>query len=105
MTSGRMEVRYADPQLNTGFEGTEELQKINEGDIRHSKVWTDERDSDDHWFRMGAVFYCVNQGQGPRKEFYSFSWGSLNEFGSRSEEVHGIPIVWSPPVDSKSDVV
>ena len=52
-----------------------------------------------------AAFNCVNEGQGPRKECYPFSLGSSNYFGSRSEEVHGMPIVGSPPVDRTSDVV
>ena len=75
------------------------------GEIRHSNVWMVERDSDDLWFRMGAAFKCVNQGQGPRNECYFFSLGSSNDFGSRSEEVHGMPVVCFPPVDSKRDVV
>ena len=52
----------------------------------------------------GSGVKCVNQGQGPRKEGYHFL-GSSNDFGSRSHEVHGMPIVWSPPVDSTGDVV
>ena len=39
MTSDRVEDGYADPQLNTGVEGTEQFQRINEEDIRHSNVW------------------------------------------------------------------
>ena len=104
-TSVRVEDRYADPQLNTGVEGTEEFQSINEGHIRQSNVWMVERDYDDQWLRMAVTYKCVSEGQGPRKECYSISVGSSNDFGSRSEEVHGMPIVWYPPVDSRGYVV
>ena len=67
MTSYREADRYADPQLNTGVEGTEEFKRFNEGDIRHSNVWMVERHSDDLWFRMGAAYNCDSQGQGPRE--------------------------------------
>ena len=67
-TSDRVEDRYADHQLSAGVEAKEELLRINEGDIRHSNVWMDERDSDDLWFQLGAAFDCVNQGHGPRKD-------------------------------------
>ena len=64
-----------------------------------------ERPSDDMWFQLGAAINCVRQCQGRRKECYLFSLGFSNNFGSRSEEVRGMPIVWSPPVYSTSDVV
>ena len=31
--------------------------------------------------------------------------GSSNNFVSINEEIHSMPIVWFPPVDSTSDVV
>ena len=36
--------------MNTGGEGTEKFQRINEGDIRLSNVSMVERDFDDQWF-------------------------------------------------------
>ena len=105
MTSDRVEDIYADPQLTTGVDVTEEIQRINKGEIRQNNVWMVERDSDDLWFRMGVAYNCVNQGHGPRKESYPVSLGSSNDFGSRSEEVDSMPIVWYPQVDSTSDVV
>ena len=105
MTSDRVEDRYADPHLNTGVEGTEELQRIVEGETRQNNVWMVERDSDDLWFRLGAEYNCVSQGEGPRKKGYHFSLEYSNDFGSRSEEVHGMPIVWYPHVGSASEVV
>ena len=100
MTSDRVEDRYLHAQLNAEVEGTEELRSFNEGDLGHSNVWMVERDSDDLWFRMGVAYNCVSQGHGPRKECYPFSLGSLNDFGSRSEEVDSMPIVWSPSANS-----
>ena len=47
MTSDKLDDRYVDPQLNTGVEGSEEIQKINEGEIRQNNVWMVERDSDE----------------------------------------------------------
>ena len=91
--------------MNTGVEGTEELRRSNEGNIRHSNVWIVQGDTDDLWFQLGAAFSCVSQGRSPRNEHYPLSLGSSNDFGSRSEEVDSMPIVWSPPVDSTSDVV
>ena len=38
VTSDKLEDRYVDPQLNAEVEGTEELQRINEGDVRNSNV-------------------------------------------------------------------
>ena len=46
-TSDTVEDRYADPQLNTGVDVTEEFQSNNEGDIRNSNVLMVERHSDD----------------------------------------------------------
>ena len=105
MTSDRVEDRYVDPQLNAEVEGTEEIQRINEGEIRQNNVWMIERDSDERWFQMGAAISYVSQGQGRRKECYPFSLGYSNDFGSRSGEVDSMSIVWCPPVDSTSDVV
>ena len=104
VTSDKLEDRYVDPQLNAEVEGTEEIQRINEGDIGHSNVWMVERDSDDLWFRMGVAYNCVNQGHGRRKESYRFSVGTSNDLGRRSEEVQAMPIVWYPTADSTSDV-
>ena len=64
MTSDKLEDRYVDPQLNAGVEGTEEMQRINEGDVRNSNVWVIERDSDERWFQTGAAISYVSQGQG-----------------------------------------
>ena len=105
VTSDRVEDRYVDPQLNTGVEGSEEIQRINEGEIRQNNVWMFERDSDERWFQMGAAISYVSQGQGRRKECYAFSLGYSNDFGSRSEEVQAMPIAGYPQVDSTSDVV
>ena len=105
MTSDKSDDRYVDPQLNTGVEGSEEIQRINEGEIRQNNVWMVERDSDDLWFRMGVAYNCVNQGHGPRKESYRFSVGTSNDLGRRSGEVDSMSILWCPPVDSTSDVV
>ena len=105
MTSDRVEDRYADPQLNTGVEGTKEFQKINEGNIRQCNVLMVERDSDGIRLRIGVAYKCVSQGHGPQKKCYPLSLGSSNDFGSRSEEVGSMPIVWYPPVDNTSDVV
>ena len=105
MTSDKLEDRYVDPQLNAEVEGTEELQRINEGDVRNSNVCMVERYSDDLWFRMGVAYNCVNQGQGRRKECYPFSLGCSNDFGSRSGEVDSMPIAGYPQVGSTSDVV
>ena len=105
MTSDKLEDRYVDPQLNAEVGGTEELQRINEGDVRNSNVWMVERDSDDLSFRMGVAYNCVNQGHGPRKESYRFSVGTSNDLGRRSEEVDSMPIAGYPQVDSTSDVV
>ena len=91
--------------MNAVVEGTEELQRINGGDVRNSHVWMVERDSDDLWFRMGVAYNCVNQGHGPRKESYRFSVGTSNDLGRRSEEVDSMPIAGYPQVDSTSDVV
>ena len=104
MTSDKLEDRYVDPQLNAEVGGTEELQRINEGDVRNSNVWMVERDSDDLSFRMGVAYNCVNQGHGPRKESYRFSVGTSNDLGRRSEEVDSMPIAGYPQVDSTSDV-
>ena len=41
----------------------------------------------------------------PTKRMSLFSLRSSNDFGSISEEVQGLPIVWSPPVYSTSDIV
>ena len=105
MTSDRVEDRYLDAQLNTGVEGTEEIQRINEVDVRNSNEWMVERDSDERWFQMGVAYNCVNQGHGPRKESYPFSVGTSNDLGRRSEEVDSMPIAGYPQVDSTSDVV
>ena len=105
MKSDRVEDGHADPPLNTGVRGIEKFQRINEGDIRHSIVWMVAWDSDNLWFRMGAAFNCVSKAYGPQKESYPFCLGYSNDFESRSEKVHGMPIVWSPPVDSTSDIV
>ena len=75
MTSYRVEDRYADPQSKTGVEGTEELHRKSEGDIRHSNVWMVERDSDELWCQMRAAYNCVSQSQGPQKECYPLSLG------------------------------
>ena len=69
MTSDTVEDGYADHQLNTGVEGTEEFPKINEGDIGHSIVWIFERDSDDPWLRMGAATTALE------RNVISFLWG------------------------------
>ena len=50
MTSDRVQNRYADPQLKTGVEGTDDFQKIFEGDITHNNLWMVERDSNNQWF-------------------------------------------------------
>ena len=105
MTSDRVEDRYVDPQLNAEVEGTEEIQRINEGEIRQNNVWMIERDSDERWFQMGAAISYVSQGQGRRKECYPFSLGYSNDLGRRSEEVDSMPIAGYPQVDSTSDVV
>ena len=105
ISSDKLEDGYVDPQLNTGVEGTEEMQRINEGEIRQNNVWVIKRDSNDLWFRMGVAYNCVYQGNGPRKESYPVSLGSSTDLGSRSEEVRAMPIVWYPQVDSTSDVV
>ena len=105
MTADRVEDTYAKPQLNTGVEGTEEIQRINEGDVRLSNIWMVQRDSYDHCYRMGVAFSCVNQGQGPRTEWHPFSLGSSNDFGSRSQEVDAMPVVRYSPVDFLSDIV
>ena len=105
MISDRVEDRYLDAQLKAEVDGTEELQRINEGDIGHSNVLMVERDSDDLWFRMGVAISYVSQGQGRRKECHPFSLGYSNDFGSRSGEVDSRPIAGYPQVDSTSDVV
>ena len=107
MTSDKLEDRYVDPQLNTGVDVTEEMQRINEGEIRQNNVWMVERDSDERWFQMGSAISYVSQGQGRRKECYLFPLGYSNDFKypSRSEEVDSMPIVWYPTVDSTSNVV
>ena len=104
-TSDKLEDRYVDPQLNAEVEGTEEMQRINVGDVRNSNVWVIERDSNERWFQMGVAISYVCQGQGPRKESYRFSVGTSNDFGSRSGEVDSMPISGYPQVDSTSDVV
>ena len=62
--------------MNTGVEGTEEFQRINAGEIRHSNVWIVESDSDNLWFRMGAAYKSVNQGHGHRNECSLFFGGT-----------------------------
>ena len=64
-----------------------------------------ERNSDDLRLRIGVAYKCVSQGHGPRKNCYPLSLGSSNDFGSRSEEVGSMPILWYPPNENTSDVV
>ena len=55
MALDRVEDRYADPQLNTGVEGTGAFQRVKERVMRHISVWMVERNSDDLRFQMGAA--------------------------------------------------
>ena len=76
MTPDRVEDGHADPQLNTGVEGTVEFQRINGGDIRHSNVWMIEPDSDDLQFRMRAAINCfLDWDRALKKNVILFLWG------------------------------
>ena len=104
MTSDRVEDRYANLQLNTGAKGTEELQRIFEGDLRHRNVWMVERDSRRLVVSIGSdVLNVLIRGADLENNVIRFLWRL--QARSRSEEVDSMSIVWFPPVDSTSDIV